>query len=137
MNPNETGNIGFSARLLEDGIHEFTWLSSSREAVDVWVEYCDSLYMRCSPDDTVYFVHVIQTANFPSMSYVVRKSRELQQKYPDQPNTRSAVLFQSLFFGGIINILKRMLNIQGKDTTQFFRLDERDKALEWLLSDED
>ena len=136
MLPQETGNIGFAARLLDEGIHEFTWISPSREAVDVWMEYCDGLYGISSTDSTIYYLHIVQTANFPPLSYVVRKARELQQRYPEQPKTRSAILFQSRFFGGMINTLTKMLNQEGLDVTRFFGMDERDKAIEWLLSDE-
>ena len=136
MQPQETGNIGFAARLLDNGIHEFTWVSPSREAVDVWMEYCDGLYEISPPGSILYYLHIAQSANFPPLSYVVRKARELQLKYPNQPKTRSAILFQSRFFGGMINTLTRMLNKEGVDTTRFFSTDERERAIEWLLSDE-
>lgn len=135
MQPQETGNIGFAARFLENGIHEFTWVSSSRETVDVWMEYNDSLYNTCTPEDTLYFLHIIKTANLPSLTYVVRKARDLQEKHPEQPKTRSAILFQSRFFGGFINMLSMMLNKEGIDITKVFAMDEREQAIEWLLSD--
>lgn len=136
MQSQETGNIGFAVRLLDKGIHEFTWISPSREAVDIWMEYNDILYQTLASDDTAHFLHIVQSANFPPLSYVVRKARELQLKYPEQPKTRNSILFQSRFFGGMINILTRMLNKEGLDITRFFGMDERDKAIEWLLNDE-
>lgn len=132
----ETGNIGFSARRLKDGIHEFIWTSPSKEAVDVWLEYSDALYDVTDPQDTIYFLHIAQTMNFPPLSYVVRKARELQMKFPVQPNTRSAILFQSKFFGGFINTMSMLLNRKGKDRTRIFGMDQRDEAIKWLLSDE-
>jgi hypothetical protein len=121
---------------LDDNIHEFTWTSPSREAVDVWLEYNESLYTVTNPDDTLRFMHIVQTMNFPPLSYVVRKARELQMKFPEQPYTRSAIMFQSRFFGGFVNTLASLLNRKGRDQTRFFGMDERDSAVEWLLSDE-
>jgi hypothetical protein len=135
MQPFETGNVGFSARLLHNGIHEFTWISPSREAVDVWIEYCEGLYEITPTDSTLYYIHIAQSAMFPPFSYLMRKARELQQKFPEQPKTRSAVLFQSRFFGGMVNNVTRMLNKEGLDFTRFFGMDEREQAIEWLLSD--
>ena len=89
----------------------------------------------CPTDTTIYNLHIVQSANFPPLSYVVRKARELQQRYPEQAKTRSAILFQSRFFGGMINTLTKMLNKEGLDVTRFFGMDERDIAVEWLLSD--
>jgi|GEM_PF-1572866 len=132
----ETGNIGFSARRLNDGIHEFLWTSPSREAVDVWLEYSEALYDVTDQDDTIYFLHIAQTMNIPPLSYVVRKARELQMKFPVQPGTRSAILFQSKFFGGFINTLSTLLNRKGKDETRFFGMDQRDEAITWLLNGE-
>lgn len=132
----ETGNIGFSARRLNDDIHEFLWTSPSREAVDVWMEYNEALYEITDTADTLCFLHLVQTMNFPPLSYVVRKARDLQMKFPEQPATRSAILFQSKFFGGFINTLSQMLNRKGKDQTRFFGMDERKQAIEWLLGNE-
>jgi hypothetical protein len=137
MQTHDTGKIGFAIRMLDDNIHEFTWISPSRESVDTWMEYCDSLYQTRKTDNTMYFLHIAQSANFPPLSYVVRKARELQLKHPEQARTRSAILFQSRFFGGMINTLTRMLNKKGLDATRIFAMDERDKAIDWLLSDED
>lgn len=132
----ETGKVGFSAKLLPNGIHEFTWTSASREAVDVWMDYNAALYETLQTTETVRNLHTIQSVNFPPISYVVRKARHLQTLFPEQPNTRSAILFQSRFFGGMINTLSSMLNRKGKDLTRFFSMDERDEAVAWLLSDE-
>jgi hypothetical protein len=131
----DTGKVGFVAKLLPNGIHEFTWTSPSREAVDVWMDYNAALYEVTKVSDTIRNLHVIQSVNFPPISYVVRKARHLQTLYPEQPNTRSAILFQSRFFGGIINTLSTMLNKKGKDITRFFSMEERDEAVAWLLSD--
>jgi len=132
----ETGNIGFAARRLENDIHEFTWTSPSRESVDVWMEYNDALYEVTDAENTLHFLHIIQTGNFPPLTYVVRKARQLQMKYPVQPDTRSALLFQSRFFGGFINTLSSMLNREGQDETRFFAIDERQEAIMWLLDNE-
>ncbi|MGJ3237416.1 MAG: hypothetical protein ACFE0Q_01795 [Anaerolineae bacterium] len=131
----ETGNIGFSARRVEHDIHEFVWTSPSREAVDVWLEYNESLYQVSDLTDTLCFIHIVQTMNFPPLSYVVRKARELQMKYPQHSKTRSAILFQSKFFGGFINTMSQLLNRVDEDQTRFFGIDERDQAIAWLLDE--
>jgi hypothetical protein len=130
----ETGKVGFAAKLLPNGIHEFTWTSASREAVDVWMDYNAALYETKAVTDMLRYLHVVQSVNFPPISYVVRKARHLQTKFPEQPNTRSAILFQSRFFGGLINTMSSMLNRKDKDVTRFFSMDEREEAVAWLLS---
>jgi hypothetical protein len=127
---------GFQAKRLSNGIHEFRWHSTERAAVDLWMEYNDLLYGNTEPNKTLCFLHVIESVRFPPISYVVRKAQHLQTKYPQQPNTRSAVLFQSRFFGGFINTLQQLLNRKGKDVTRIFTLKERDKAIEWLLGED-
>lgn len=127
---------GFQTRLLSNGIHEFRWQSTERHAVDMWMEYNDMLYAQLDDNTTIHFLHVIGSAKFPPISYVVRKAQQLQAKYPQQPHTRSAILFQSRFFGGFINTLSKLLNRKSKDKTRVFSMDERDKAIEWLLGDD-
>jgi hypothetical protein len=131
----DTGKVGFVAKLLPNGIHEFTWTSPSREAVDVWMDYNEALYGVTPLTTTLRYLHVVQSANFPPISYVVRKARHLQTLFPEQPSTRSAILFQSRFFGGIINTLSDMLNKKGKDVTRFFSMEEREQAIAWLLNE--
>ena len=131
----DTGKVGFVAKALPNGIHEFTWTSPSREAVDVWMDYNEALYEVTPITNTLRYLHVVKTANFPPISYVVRKARHLQTLYPEQHSTRSAILFQSRFFGGIINTMSDMLNKKGKDITRFFSMEEREEAIAWLLNE--
>jgi hypothetical protein len=127
---------GFQTRLLENGIHEYRWQSTERGAVDMWLEYNDMLYATNGCDTTLRFLHVISSAKFPPISYVVRKAQQLQSKYPEQPATRSAILFQSRFFGGFINTLSTLLNRKSRDKTRVFSVDEREKAIDWLLGND-
>lgn len=126
---------GFQVSQLSNGIHEFHWRSTERSAVDLWVEYNDLIYSHSDETDTLYFLHIIKGIKFPPISYIVRKAQQLQAKYPVQPSTRTALLFPSRFFAGFINTLTILLNRKGKDTTRVFGIDERDIAIEWLLTD--
>lgn len=122
-------------QVLDNGIHELTWLSAARDGVDEWIRYSASLYQSHSPDDTLCFLHVVLHAQFPPMSYVMQQAWQLQRQYPQQPNTRSAIIFTSRFFGGFINTLSQLLNRKGKDLTRFFAEYERAEAMAWLLED--
>ena len=126
---------GFTFAQLDNGIHEFHWNSTERVAVDDWMQYNDDLYARTSIDQTLYFLHIINSTRFPPLSYVIRKARYLQMKYPKQPSTRSAILFHSRFFSSMFNTMSNMLNRKGKDVTRFFLMNERDEAIGWLLEE--
>jgi hypothetical protein len=123
----------FQVQVLSNGIHEIRWQTTERQAVDAWMDYNDMLYAKHNADDILCYLHVMTSAKFPPVTYVVRKAQQLQTKYPEQPSTRSAILFPSRFFAGFINTLSALLNRKGKDITRVFGMDERDKAIAWLL----
>ncbi|MEM9951322.1 MAG: hypothetical protein AAF846_06975 [Chloroflexota bacterium] len=133
---NHNDKDGISIQLLDNGIHEYHWQSLSRHAMDIWIAYNKQLYETTDPTDTLRYLHFADEMKFPPLAYVIRKARELQLQFPDQPYTRSAILVQSKVFGQFINTLADTLNRDGKDSTHFFTFEERNRAIEWLLNDD-
>lgn len=128
-------NPAMEITIIEHGIHEFRWFSVDRDAVDMLFDHNYALYETLSPDVVVRFLHVLDMSKSPPISYIARKTRNLQSRFPNQPKTRTAVLFKMVFFGGLINTLSRILNRSGKDVTRFFATNEREKAIAWLIEE--
>jgi len=125
----------FAYRQLENGIHEMIWKAPGRKAVDEWFKINERLYQDVTAEDSLCFLHIVESPSLPSLSYIIQQARELQRKHLIQPGTRSAVLYSLSFTGTLLSMLVSLLNRRGKDVTRFFEPHQRGAAIAWLLSD--
>jgi hypothetical protein len=121
---------------LDNGIHHFVFSESSPAAVDAWIDALETLY-RSSASDTVLRMLVdSREADVQPLHYVTRRGREVNDRYPDRPETRTAFLYRDNFSASLARTCIVMLSRIGRDSVQFFPgAEEEATALAWLLKD--
>lgn len=131
-----TGTGGCEYRLLENGIHEFIWYKSDREAVDQYIAGIARVYDTADPNSLIrWLLRDGGISGLPSVNYFLQQVRDLERRYPDRPRTRAAVLYGSGVKILLLNCLVTLTNIRGKDNTRFFPLHQEAEAIAWLLED--
>ncbi len=117
--------------VLESGIHHFIWLDNSRDAVYAQSEYYMNINASLSPGDTVLLLIDLRQAGAPPfkvLSDVIGKSG-----MRTDVNYRTAYLSDDT----ILPILMKNFVVANRISGNrgFFKSDEEDVAIQWLLDD--
>lgn len=116
---------------LDNGIHEFIFTESSRDAVDELAAYIRNI-LDTTPADaptTCYMVDNSQVDVIP-LTYVRVRVKELDDyRPPGRAPGRLAVLYEGMM-GTLAN---SVLAVTVKNRFRFFKPSDRDAAMEWLL----
>ncbi len=119
---------------LDNGIHEFVFTGEGDTGLDEMFAVLEVIMGNSTPDDTLrYIVDSTRSRDDTSLKRMVGRFRDLQQKVPLRGKGRTAILHK----GGLLVTLGDMMIsalAPKEDKTRFFKPDERDKAIEWLLS---
>lgn len=116
----------------DNGIHEFIFPDSSDETLDWWFEQLDEIYVQHAGEKIVCFLYVVGDS-LPSLAAVMTRVRAQNRRLSGRPATCTAVLYNSPTTMTYLNIFAQIANVVGRDTTRFFRTDQRQDAIEWLL----
>lgn len=124
-------------RLLDNGIHEFTLLASSRSAVDQLYEHILEA-IRNSPQDKTFrcIIDQSQLSDLPPVRYLSGRVKDIDKHFPSRAPGRNAIVSRG---GALVSILDTMVTIfarRGTDKVRFFTPDDREKAEDWLLSED-
>lgn len=121
--------------LHENGIHEIIYNEVSRGAVDAYMNHFDQI-MAITPKGQK--LRLLSNGAFVTemqpISYMMSRFRGVMQKYPQRPSVRVAVLYGSVRFLDLVNGLFRIF-VHGRDAMRFFKAEERDEAVAWLLEE--
>jgi hypothetical protein len=116
---------------LDNGIHEFVFTESSREAVDEFTDHVkrvlDTTPMDAPP--TCYLVDNSQV-EFVPLTYARVKIKEMDAHRPEgRDPSRVAILYEG-FMGHIAN---SVLAVTLKNRFRFFKPADREAAINWLM----
>ena len=119
-------------KVLESGIHHFIWFDNSRDAVYAQAEFYKEINARLSPDETILLLIDLRQAGAPPfkiLTDVIGKS-----------GMRSDVNYRTAYLSDdtTLPILMKNFVVSNRISGNrgFFKSDEEDQALEWLLEKE-
>ncbi len=121
--------------LREDGIHEFTFRTSSKVAIDQFFQQLERILSETPHTETLrYLVDVTGGDRQVSLVTMAQRFRRLEAQLPHRARGRTAILHRSgaplSFIDGFIRALA-----PSRDVTRFFPIQEREAAVAWLLSE--
>ena len=121
---------------LDSGIREFIFLEKSPAAVDEWILHFDRIMVNDPPQQGVKELMMLDIRqHIPGGVYTARKLHAWRQDYDvDDRNAYIAILLskQSQMGLSVVNMVVQVVGLEQMNL-RFFQ-DDRQKALEWLLS---
>ena len=115
------------------GIEELIFKNTSRAAIDDLMVYLDELY-RKTPKDALLLQLFDSQVGFGSIGYAMRAAKDLVNRHPQRPRSRTAILYKDNF--AVTWFAPSLRLLPGTEfAIQFFKGEDRDKAIAWLLSE--
>lgn len=119
--------------LLMGQIHEFVFLTDDNESLNQWGSILSDLVRDKTPTDTLYVLFDIRETTF-SINYGFVLFKQIVDAHPSFPFVKTAYLHNMQ-----PNLISQVQTMARLTHTQhhergFFNADERDTAVEWLLS---
>lgn len=117
------------------GFHEFVFTGEGEAGLDHFFEIIKGLLSGTSGDQIIrYVVDATNTRGQGAMGELVRRFRKLEVQLGDRAAGRTAILHNGSLLLTLANTFIDTL-APDKDKTRFFDIKERDKAIQWLLSE--
>jgi hypothetical protein len=135
MSDSATTN-GCEYTLTDQGIHQFIFRQSSKEAIDDFFRKLEHIF-TVKPDAVTnrYIIDITQAGERDvSLVTNVQRFRRLETLFPNRPRGRTAILHRPGLAYTFIDSFIRAL-APSRDITRFFPVDKRDDAIAWLLSE--
>ena len=120
--------------LNSNGIHEFIVKQSSRTAVDEIMSVFGELYDSTASDQILRRLFIMQPGvRLPSVAYTIGQTRQLLAKHKKPPKSRNALIYEDSVALSILRPSVRFLPFANAMPLGFFRTNEREQAITWLL----
>jgi hypothetical protein len=121
---------------LENGIHEFTFHDSSREALDEFFHQLEQIFLESvgTPLNR-YIVDITGGDREVSIVSMTTRFRRLETQFPTRAPGRTALLVKN---GSMLTVIDGIIRALAprRDETRFFGVDKRDDAIQWLLRED-
>lgn len=117
-------------RLLDNGIHEFVMLEFSRAGVDAFIAAIGEMN-AVVPLGTSRLLLVDSSGGIQPLSYLFSRLRSTLQTRADEIPSPLALILSSYLMAGMIG---GMMRIFPQLNLRIFRPDQRQAALDWLVS---
>lgn len=122
-------------QVINGKIHHFTFHQENRQVVDDVFKIIDQIYEIEGTDDMIYLLIDGSYISEIPLRYTNQKVKYWQDKQAVTPPSRSAVLFnQNPLMEVLLNMIIGYFNNK-EASTQLFRPDNRQQAIEWLISE--
>jgi hypothetical protein len=124
-------------RQLENGIHTFVFLSSTRHAVDDYFSILETSPLAQGEVvlEKAYVLIQLHSSGMPPVPYMMLRSRDFFKSHKDRlPTIRIVYLYPP---GFVLPLVQAFIDLfsEGKRTTRrFFPIAEREQAEAWLLA---
>jgi len=124
----------FEYKHLQSDIHHFKWLSRSEAAAIQYFDFITQIYDDLPTNAKVIrILHDYQHLTFIPLANVFPKIKALQLMYPDL-NRRIAYLSDDKTTETLLDSITIVAQRTGN--RKFFKLSEKQLAIDWLLEDE-
>lgn len=129
-------SVGCEYSLTEQGIHQFIFRESTREAIDDFFRKLEHIFTVTTDVTTNRYIVDITQAGERDVSLVsnVQRFRRLETLYPNRPRGRTVILHRPGLVYSFIDSFIRAI-APSRDVTRFFPVDQREEAITWLLSE--
>jgi hypothetical protein len=120
---------------LENGIHQFIFRDSSREALDEFFHQLEQVFAETAGTKlNRYVVDITGGDREVSIVSMTTRFRRLETQFPNRPPGRTALLIKS---GSLLSVIDGIIRALAprRDETRFFGVDKREEAMQWLLRD--
>ncbi|MBI5667380.1 MAG: hypothetical protein HZC41_05170 [Chloroflexi bacterium] len=119
----------------DNGIHEFVFTESSRQAVDEWFTQLDYI-TRDVPSGTMMYFLVRSTAtDVLPVAYMIKSAFNWVTENPHLYTARVAFLHRSNFYYPHAKSFIRAWQMSNGIAVRFYPSDRRDDAVRWLLAE--
>lgn len=118
---------------LTNGIHEFVYMTDSKDGVDAMIAQIEALFETHSLDDTLRFIIDFHKPQKPPTLYAFQQGVMLFQRHPQHPYMRTAYIHRRGFVVSTVKMYTSILRQDTKNERHFFLDNEREAAIDWLL----
>jgi len=124
-----TDNLIFENPPLE-GYYKFTMLTSSRQAIDEWIDHIDKIWAHHTATGTHMGI-LIDSSQIPEqpLRYAFRRGIELSRKHPNIPRGRTAFIMNKSALITLLDSFLRILRLNWE--YRYFDKDEQEEAIAW------
>ena len=119
---------------LDSGIYEIILTESSQVATDGWIEALTAINKEPDKHKRILFLTEFRGGMLP-LNYAVPKMREFIRQHPNRAPMRTAFLYPKNFLVVTVSVIANAMIARSREEIQFFMLEDRAKALAWLLRD--
>ncbi len=129
-------NAGCEYTLTDQGIHQFIFRESSKEAINEFFQLLENIFQTTNDAAVNRYVVDITQAGERDVSLVsnVQRFRRLETLHPNRPRGRTVILHRPGLAYTFIDSFVRAI-APNRDITHFFPVDKRDEAISWLLGE--
>jgi hypothetical protein len=120
--------------LRPDDIHVFNFLGNRSEGVSEWARHMDVIVEEVPVDGIIRQFLDVQHG-VPTLSHMLTEIRGLVDRHPKRAPSRVAVIHSSSMSAALLSALLPLLPIHNT-TVRYFKADEQDAAIAWLLKNE-
>jgi hypothetical protein len=123
-------------RHLENGLHEFVFLSNSRLAVDDYFSILEShqLSQGEGSQEVLRLLIELRQPGMPPVSYMMQRYRDFVKANKDRmPATRVVYLYRSGFMLSMVRAFIGLISERKHTNRRFLPITEREQAETWLL----
>ncbi len=128
--PTQTGCL---YEYMDNGIHKFTVLDTSNQAVDAFFDHLMRLVKNPIPNEATPQMRLLDiSVGYPSIPYLIKRFNTLRDEYVQySPPTVNAILHNS---NPLHHIMRRLIMpLSRGGNIKFFTADKEDLAIRWLL----
>jgi hypothetical protein len=121
---------------LENGIHEFVFLSNTHLAVDDYFKILDTTPLARGEEnaDVLCVLIELRQTGTPPVTYMMLRYRDFVKLHKDHlPKVYVAYLYRSGFVLSLVQSFIDLISERKYATRRFFPIDERAQAEDWLL----
>jgi hypothetical protein len=125
-------------RQLENGVHEFVFLSNTRLAVDDYFAILETSPMAQGEKvaDILHVLIELREPGMPPVAYMVQRYRDFIKVHKEHlPAVRTAYLYRTGFIISVVRSFLRLITTPKQTNRRFFPISDRAQAEAWLLNE--
>jgi len=118
---------------LDNGVHEFRLTEASRHGWEGFLENMSKIINARAEDDGALLVLLDCTVGTPPLRYITSRSPSWTAENPNRPPTHMAILYDDSLLFTFADMVMKGLRRRQDSSARFFRSDQREQAITWLL----
>jgi hypothetical protein len=116
----------------DTGIHEFRMTEASRRGWDGFLDSISAI-IKAQTERRTLLVLLDSTVGTPPLRYITNRAPSWTAEHPDRPAMHIAILYDDSVLFTFADMVMKGLRRRRDSSARFFRSDQRDQAIAWLL----